>query len=128
MTSMEQIELISVEARKLGMKYGEYVEKYGHTLPEPKPEKKKGTGYIEGEGDRGHLSRIDKVCIICGASFKAGNNRAKHCPKCTEDRRRTYCREYARQKKRESENLVKVRNDEKHDERRKVDELEKSKH
>ena len=87
MTSMEQIELISVEARKRGMKYGEYVEKYGHTLPKPEAKKtKRKTGYIEGDGKRGHRPRVKCFCIMCGETFMAGRKGSQFCPECTRKR------------------------------------------
>ena len=67
MTSMEQIELISVEARKLGMKYGEYVEKFGHTLPKP-----------DGE----QPNERQKKCAICGKLFTIRKGNAKYCKAC----------------------------------------------
>lgn len=101
MTSMEQIELISVEARKRGMKYGEYVEKYGHTLPKPKPSKKKGTGYIEGDKKVGHRPRTQCICTVCGATFMAGRKDSKFCPDCARRRRIACTRAYMQRMKEE---------------------------
>lgn len=102
MSAMEQIELISVEARKRGMKYGEYVEKYGHTLPEPKPEKKKGNGYIEGAKKTGHRPRVECVCTVpgCGKTFMAGRKDSKYCPECTKKRASEVTKRYIKRKKR----------------------------
>lgn len=83
MTAMQQIELISVEARKRGMKYGEYVEKFGHTLPKPKTEEiKKPSGNVENQ------------CTICGATFYAGKKGAKFCENCRKERALEYAREH----------------------------------
>ena len=103
MTAMEQIEYISVEARKRGMKYGEYVEKYGNTLPKPKPKKTKpNTGYIEGDGKRGHRPRVECVCTVpgCGKTFMAGRKDSKYCPECTKKRASEVTKRYIKRKKR----------------------------
>jgi hypothetical protein len=77
MTAMEQIEFISVEARKLGMKYGEYVAKFGHTLPKPKKDKTK--------------ARTNCVCAICGEEFYSVKS-AKYCTKCRDvEKRKGWC-------------------------------------
>lgn len=93
MTSMEQIELISVEARKRGMKYGEYVAKYGHTLPKVEEEKQEKKVLLAGRKDKAHNRRIDMVCAECGVTFSAGRKDAKYCPKCAKIRRQNWARE-----------------------------------
>ncbi len=104
MTSMEQIELISVEARKLGLKYGEYVEKYGHTLPKPKPKKaKRKTGYIEGDGKVGHRPLIECICTVCGKRFMAGRKDSKYCPECARKRASECTKRCQEKKKNEKE-------------------------
>lgn len=77
MTAMEQIEFISVEARKLGMKYGEYVAKFGHTLPKPKEEKQ---GEYAPSGKK-KPKPSEKICAVCGKPY-LGHGRSKYCPLC----------------------------------------------
>lgn len=104
MTSMEQIELISVEARKRGMKYGEYVEKYGHTLPKPKPTKRKAIEYYSGKAKRTYQPRTQKerICEMCGVSFMAGTSTARWCPKCRRERSKAQTKE-GKQRRRKTE-------------------------
>ena len=79
MTAMEQIEFISVEARKLGMKYGEYVEKFGHTLPKPKSKAHKARGGVWHNKKR---KAIDLTCQMCGKPFVAKSPIAQFCEEC----------------------------------------------
>jgi hypothetical protein len=67
MTTMQQIEFISIEAARLGMKYGEYVEKYGHTLPKP-------------DGEQPSEKR--RQCAVCGKFFTIRRGNAKYCNAC----------------------------------------------
>ena len=108
MTAMQQIEHISVEARKRGMKYGEYVEKYGHTLPKPKPKKKRNSGNIEGKGQgkgwSGHRAPVECVCVMCGETFMAGRKDTKYCPECRLKRAAESTKRCNEKKKGKSEN------------------------
>lgn len=90
MTAMEQIELISVEARKLGMKYGEYVAKYGHTLPKVEYKKYKPR------------EKVERVCEECGVTFLASIKSARRCPQCSKERRRKLSAERNRQRRKEA--------------------------
>lgn len=70
MTSMQQIEYIAVQARKLGLKYGDYVAKYGDTLPLPDKEK---------------MDENKRVCEKCGAIYtQSGNSKSKYCRACAD--------------------------------------------
>lgn len=111
MTAMEQIELISVEARKLGMKYGEYVEKYGHTLPKPEPTKYKERAYYEGIEYKKYKPRekVERLCEECGVTFLASIKSARRCPVCSKERRRKLSAERNRQRRKASEEVAQVR-------------------
>ena len=106
MTSMEQIELISVEARKRGMKYGEYVEKYGHTLPKPKPKKYKEHEWYEGMDHKSYEPRkkIELICQNpeCGAPFLSTRDDVKFCPVCRKEKHRELMRKRNRQRRKEA--------------------------
>ena len=69
MTAMEIIDIMTVDARKKGMKYGEYAEKYGHLYP--KPERAVDDG--------------KKECALCGLLFKPGGESSKYCPACVDE-------------------------------------------
>lgn len=123
MTSMQQIEYIAVQARKLGMKYGEYVAKYGDTLPLPDKEKmdenkrvceKCGAIYTQegrakgkycracadGTSDEGKLD----VCKWCGKTYHKRNGHQKYCsPQCVRESKAAYYKEYDKKKKAERE-------------------------
>lgn len=116
MTSMQQIELISVEARKRGMTYGEYVEKFPPQFGAPEPISKKearvadirkaekvrernrineqmrrkgliGKASDEPEARMRHFRNVECVCKDCGNTFTAKRRDAKYCPDCTMVRR-----------------------------------------
>lgn len=97
-TPMEQIELISVEARKLGMKYGEYVAKFGHTLPKPKPTPRREIEIYAGIEHKKRLAHVeyDLICQneACGKTFKARKKNTKLCPDCRAENKRDYKRQY----------------------------------
>lgn len=76
MTSMEQIEYIAVEARKMGISFDEWRVKYGHTLPKPEstePSEKEQVSY-----------RV--VCEECGGVFTAFKAGVRFCPACRNQR------------------------------------------
>lgn len=91
MTAMEQIEYVLAEARKSGMTYGEYVEKYGHTIPkltkdEPEQKPKK--------------ERI-KTCARCGNLFSSWKGHSDYCPDCRIDVSRERANAWRAQKRAE---------------------------
>lgn len=70
MTSMEQIEFIQREARKLGMRYGDYVAKYGSTLPAP---------------TKAGMADNKRICEKCGAIYtQTGHTKGKYCRACSD--------------------------------------------
>ena len=71
MTSNEIIEMMTVDARKLGMKYGEYAEKYGHLYPKPDSFKSKDPNL--------------RTCERCGILFRVSGGSPKYCPACVAD-------------------------------------------
>lgn len=81
MTAMEQTEALAVEARKQGMKYGEFVEKYGEWIPAPKTKR-----YYPSEPDE----EVYRRCKVCRKEFlvehiQCGRLSArKTCPACVE--------------------------------------------
>ena len=91
MTSMEQIEYMAVEARKKGMKYGEYVEKYGHTVPKPK------------EARSYKQMRMPKTYVCenpeCGKVFETIASNARFCPECRKVRALQRAKELKRRKR-----------------------------
>ena len=97
MTAMQQIEFISVEARKLGMKYGEYVEKFGHTLPKPKTTPKQEST----DSGRKKPKPSEKICEVCGKPFH-GHGSAKYCPFCVLEGKRLKEKERRDKKKGET--------------------------
>ena len=83
MTSMEQTEALAVEARKHGMKYGEFVEKYGDWIPSPKKIQVKAKKRdIAEHKKRDSNKRRETVCQECGKTYLAGTSRAMYCPEC----------------------------------------------
>ena len=82
MTSMEQIEYMATEARKKGMKYGEYVEKYGHNIPKPKENKREVSLWADREGKPRQGVVHDLICQDCGAEFQSKKKTAKFCEDC----------------------------------------------
>jgi hypothetical protein len=106
MTSLQQIEYISREAAKLGIKYGEWVRLYGHTLPKPKPTPRREIGIYAGIEHKKPKKRDVHVeyelkCENedCGKMFKAGKKDARFCPDCIAERKRVYNRQYKKDKK-----------------------------
>lgn len=83
MTAMQQIEFISIEAGKLGMKYGEYVEKFEHTLPKPKSQEYTPIGEVRHYKKR---KAIELTCQMCGQPFIAKSPLAKFCEECKQER------------------------------------------
>lgn len=102
MTSLQQIEYISREAAKLGIKYGEWVRLYGHTLPKPKPTPRREIGIYAGiePKKRAHVE-YELICQneACGKMFRAGKKNAQLCPDCIAERKRVYNRQYKKDKK-----------------------------
>ena len=83
MTSMEQLIYIDAEAKKLGMKYGEYVDKYGHTLPKPDPTPRREIEYYDGIERAEYTPREGiKIVCECGRIFTAKRKDAKYCKYC----------------------------------------------
>ena len=80
---MEQTESLAVEARKHGMKYGEFVEKYGDWIPSPKKTQAKAKKRdIAEHKQRGSNERKETVCQECGKTYLAGSSTAMYCPEC----------------------------------------------
>ena len=88
MTSMEQINYIAAEARKRGMKYGEYVKQYGHTLPKPEKRGWKEIPFFEDVKEGRPRDKVECICIRCGSKFLAGSRKAQYCPECTDELKR----------------------------------------
>lgn len=83
MTSMEQTEALAVEARKHGMKYGEFVEKYGEWIPSPKKIQVKAKKRdIAEHKKRESNERKEMICQECGKTYLAGSSTAMYCPGC----------------------------------------------
>lgn len=89
MASMEQIEYMQREARKMGIKWSEWREKYGHTLPKPDPTPRREVEWWQGLGRWNPKPREGiKVVCECGATFTAKRKDAQYCPRCKKERTR----------------------------------------
>ena len=83
MTSMEQLIYIDAQAKKLGMKYGDYVAKYGHTHPKPDSVRRREIEYYDGiERKKPKPREGIKVVCECGRTFTAKRKDAKYCKYC----------------------------------------------
>ena len=106
MTSMEQIEYIAVQARKMGISFDEWRVKYGHTLPKPEPTKYKEHEWYEGMDRKGYKLRegIKLICQNpeCGAPFLAKRRDARFCPACVKERHRKLDAERKRKRRMEA--------------------------
>ncbi len=88
MTAMQQIEALCVEARRHGMTYGQYINKFAQSK---QPEKIQDE-FIPEEKEK-------KICKRCGEEFTPENNRVKYCALCKYERMAEYQKAY-RDKKR----------------------------
>lgn len=74
MTVAEQVKdklsLWAAEARRLGMRYGDYVAKYHPATPEPQCEAPK-------EQDTGERQR--RICQFCGGDISLNSKRWRYC-------------------------------------------------
>ena len=101
MTSMEQIDYIAVEARKSGMKYGEFTEKYGEWSPAPKQiqlkPKKRDTAEHKKRKDN---PQVETVCQECGKTYVAAISGSKYCPECRDIVRKRRAKEKREERRR----------------------------
>jgi hypothetical protein len=106
MTSMEQIEYIAVEARKMGISFDEWRVRYGHTLPKPEPTKYKEHEWYEGMDHKEYSPRkkIEVICQNpeCGAPFLTTRKNARLCPVCAKERQRKLMAERNRKRRMEA--------------------------
>lgn len=98
MTAIEQIEDISVKARELGMSYGKYVAKYGHTIEKPKEKARTGEKVRKKYKER---QAYELTCGMCGDKFEAKSKVVRFCVECRKKRNIERCKEWYRRKKEE---------------------------
>lgn len=103
MTSMEQIEYMQREARKMGIKWSEWRERFGHTLPKPTPTPRKEIDWWEGTNRKPPSIRKEReiVCETCGKPFISKSPTARNCEECRRARQLEKMREWREQKKKQ---------------------------
>ena len=90
MTSMQQIEALTIEARAHGMTYGQYIQKFNPQMPKPEPTKYKEFEYYEGAVRKKYTMRKTHTlkCEECGAEFIGKRKDARFCGECQRERAR----------------------------------------
>lgn len=74
--TMDKLSLWAAEARRLGMRYGDYVAKYHPAVPEPRREEKK---------QKATDGQQRKLCQFCGGEISLNSKRWCYCSqKCAE--------------------------------------------
>ena len=103
MTSMQQIEYMQREARKMGISWNEWRERFGHTLPKPKPTRYREIEYYDGIAAGRYKNRKEYAltCQMCGESFTAKRRDAQFCDKCKIKRARASVKACQEKKRRE---------------------------
>lgn len=71
---MDKLSLWAAEARRLGMRYGDYVAKYHPAVPEPQqtPKRKPESDPVFGQQKR-------KFCQFCGGEISPDSRRRLYC-------------------------------------------------
>ena len=93
---MDQLAKDAAEAKRLGMRYGDYIAKY-------KPPQPPAMRYPEKKKPKEDQSKQEPPrCVVCGAEIPAGSKRTKACgPVCADALRRQQSKEWQEQKRKE---------------------------